>query len=266
MKKIYAFIGAVLMTSTFSVNAQVFTEDFTAPQAGWTIMQLDADTNYWFIASFSTGALTGQGNMAMSQSWIQAGPLNPDNLLISPVIDASALTGTLSLSFKAGSPETTASGWYEEYLSVYVTDGFNGLATAMASPIHAAALTAGETMLPFTYDISSMVGADSLMLVFRHHNCTDENILGLDDINVNNVAGIGEEMISTNVYPNPATDVLNIQVAEEIELVEVVTLDGKVVATSTSSKVDVADLTAGMYIYRVRTTSGGFAAGNFAKK
>ena len=271
MKKL--LLSATLLVASFtSVNAQVFTEDWTSPNAGWVSTQVapDADTNFWGIASVSTGALVSQGNFAISESWIDnpapnGTALTPNNFLISPVINTTALTGSLSLTFKVGSPETTASGFYEEYISVYVTDGYSGLAAALAAPVHSAALAGGEQMYSFTYNISSMIGVDSLMLVFRHHNCTDENFIALDDIMVSNTAGVNENVISSSVFPNPTNSILNIEVAEEVSSVEVVTMDGKTVARSTSKNIDVAELKAGLYIYRVTTVSGNMGTGNFVK-
>lgn len=271
MKKL--LLSAALLVASFtSVNAQVFTENWTAPQAGWISTQFspDADTNFWGVASLSSGPLMSQGNFAISRSWTSAGggtALTPNNFLISPRIDASAITGPLSLSFKVGSAEATADGFFAEYMSVYVSDGLMGIPAAVSgTPVHSAVLTAGEQMFSFTYDISSMAGADSLRLIFRHHNCTDMNFIMLDDINVSNSGlGLAENVISTNVFPNPATSILNIQVAEEVTSVEVLSTDGKMVAQSTSKNVDVADLRNGMYIYRVTTVSGKIGTGNFVK-
>ncbi len=271
MKKL--LLSATLLVASFtSVNAQVFSEDWTAPQAGWQSTQVapDADTNFWGVASVSSGALASQGNFAISESWIgtpapNGTALTPNNFLISPVINTTALTGSLSLSFKVGSPETTASGFYEEYISVYVTDGYNGLAAALASPVHSAVLAGGEQMYQFTYDISPMLGVDSLMLIFRHHNCTDENFIALDDIMVSNTAGVAENTISSAVFPNPTNSMLNIEVAEEVASVEVLSTEGKVVAKSATKNIDVADLRNGMYIYRVTTVSGNIGTGNFVK-
>ncbi len=80
------------------------------------------------------------------------------------------------------------------------------------------------------------------------------------------VAGVNENVISAKVYPNPANDVLNISINEEIESVSIVTLDGKVVATSTGSTVNVAELTSGMYIYEITTANGNVARDTFMKK
>jgi hypothetical protein len=78
--------------------------------------------------------------------------------------------------------------------------------------------------------------------------------------------GIDEnDMIQAAAYPNPATDVLNIKASEAIASVTVMTLDGKVVAAADASSINVAELTAGMYIYEAVTVSGKVARGNFAK-
>nr|WP_294860421.1 T9SS type A sorting domain-containing protein [uncultured Fluviicola sp.] len=77
--------------------------------------------------------------------------------------------------------------------------------------------------------------------------------------------GLNENEISASVYPNPASSVLNIKTSESISSVVITAADGKVVATSNSSNVDVASLNAGMYIYKVTTVSGKVGTGNFVK-
>jgi len=80
------------------------------------------------------------------------------------------------------------------------------------------------------------------------------------------IAGINENVISASVYPNPANDVLNIVVNEEISNVSIVSLDGKAVASSATKTVEVGGLTPGMYIYEVTTASGKVARNTFMKK
>ncbi len=266
MKKSLLAIGALLALTTG--NAQIFSEDWSAPLA-WTSTQnvTDTDTNFWGVGTVSTFA--SQGNMGISASWLNDGsangvPLTPDNVLISPVIDMSAISGNVSISFKAGSPESTASGFYEEFLSVYVITDLATLPTA--TPIHSQVLAAGEVMTSFNYAINSMAGQATVYLVFRHHNCTDENFIMLDDILVTNGGvGIEENVLDAVVYPNPANDVLNINATEDLVSINVITMDGKVVATSTTTSVDVAALTSGMYLYEAVTVSGKVARGSFAK-
>lgn len=56
-------------------------------------------------------------------------------------------------------------------------------------------------------------------------------------------------------YPNPVSDVLNVQTSVEEGSIEVIDMTGRVVKTaninSTSTRIDVSDLAAGMYTYRV---------------
>jgi len=78
--------------------------------------------------------------------------------------------------------------------------------------------------------------------------------------------GLTENSIVTSVYPNPATDVLNIVTNEEIANVSIISLEGKVVATATNSAVDISMLNSGIYIYEVTTTNGNVARDAFMKK
>lgn len=263
MKKLLLCLSVVL--SCGISKAQVyFSENWDAPGA-WALQSLDTDTLNWGV--YTTQAFPNQGAVALSQSWVQAGPLTPDNFLISPPIDLTNVSSNVSLSFSIGSPETTASGWYEEFLSVYVSDGVTqaAVAAAVAAPVHSAVLPGGDSVYTFTYDITALAaGKDSAMLWFRHHNCTDENFIILDDISVYNSASVNELSIASKVFPNPAKDVLNIVVeGEEVE-VTISTLEGKVVKTENSKKIDISDLTSGLYIYHV-TSNGKFASGNFVK-
>jgi hypothetical protein len=83
--------------------------------------------------------------------------------------------------------------------------------------------------------------------------------------------GINEEVEnSLSVYPNPANDVLNVSINGTIETVSVISMDGKVVATSlvnnSSASVNVADLKAGVYFYEVKTAKGATVRNTFVKQ
>lgn len=77
--------------------------------------------------------------------------------------------------------------------------------------------------------------------------------------------GLNENEITSSVYPNPANSELNIKTTEDVASVVITAADGKVVATSNSSNINVAELNAGMYIYQVTTISGKIGTGNFVK-
>jgi hypothetical protein len=268
MKKSLLAIGALLALTTG--NAQIFSEDWSTAQATtWTSTQnvTDTDTNFWrFVGVLG---FESQGTIRISESWIPVPTndpgtaLTPDNVLISPPINMSAISGNVSLSFKTGSSQATADGYFAEQISVYaVTD----LATLpAATPIYNTTFTAGG-LNTVNLAINSMAGQATVYLVFRHHNCTNQYLVMLDDILVTNGGvGIEENVLDAVVYPNPANDVLNINATEDLVSINVITMDGKVVATSTTTSVNVAALTSGMYLFEAVTVSGKVARGSFAK-
>lgn len=74
-----------------------------------------------------------------------------------------------------------------------------------------------------------------------------------------------EEELAFVAFPNPATSILTIMAKEEVASISVTNLEGKVVATSTTNKVNVAELSNGVYIYEVTTVSGLKAVKKFVK-
>lgn len=96
----------------------------------------------------------------------------------------------------------------------------------------------------------------------------DNSIFEVDQFTMaGGTASINELTANTvSIYPNPATTVLNIDSKESVSAVEILTTDGKVVATTANtSNISVEALNAGMYIYRVTTVSGKVETGNFVK-
>lgn len=83
---------------------------------------------------------------------------------------------------------------------------------------------------------------------------------------VNLTAGINENVVDAVVYPNPANDVLNIKAKEDVASINVMTMDGKLVASANGTTVNVEGLSAGMYMYEAITVTGKVARGNFSKK
>jgi hypothetical protein len=107
------------------------------------------------------------------------------------------------------------------------------------------------------------IGAGALTAAGDPADSNQDN--NLDCFTVNPNASLDENTIVASVYPNPATDVLNIKMNEEVASVVISTLDGKVVATETSTSVNISELNTGMYIYTITGASGKVAKGNFVK-
>lgn len=53
------------------------------------------------------------------------------------------------------------------------------------------------------------------------------------------------------IYPNPASSLLNISSYDEIKLAEIYSLEGKLVLKSTQKKIDISNLSSGLYIIKI---------------
>lgn len=71
--------------------------------------------------------------------------------------------------------------------------------------------------------------------------------------------------IAFTFYPNPTTDFLNVLVDEEIKSIAVFNMQGKEILKTNSNRVDVSNLTSGVYLIEVITNSGK-AISKFIKK
>ena len=77
------------------------------------------------------------------------------------------------------------------------------------------------------------------------------------EVDIATPTGVEEiENTSTTIYPNPATNVINVSTNEPVQLVEIYSINGALVKTVKTKTVDVSDLVKGMYIITVQTESG----------
>lgn len=182
-------------------------------------------------------------------------------------------TYTLSLTDAGGctsTATTTVLGGTVLSLSADVTDGTcpdstNGsidLTVTGGSGSYTYLWSNGET----TEDISGLVAGEFYVTVTDTNAC-----FGIDTFTLTTVdtlcgtVGINNIDLNANdlmVYPNPATNQLNVSLLDNMELakVELHSLSGALVLTtepvSVSTTVDVSNLAEGMYILTVHTTSG----------
>lgn len=73
----------------------------------------------------------------------------------------------------------------------------------------------------------------------------------------NNVAEINN--FKFNLYPNPASDILNIEFNEAIKSVEIYSLQGQKVLETNQTEINISNLASGMYIVKVQDLRGSFA-------
>src|SRR5690554_7001290 len=73
------------------------------------------------------------------------------------------------------------------------------------------------------------------------------------------------QMANFSIYPNPATDILNIQTNEEIKQVVVYNIQGRKLIQEATSVLNITTLSSGMYLLELHTANG-TATIKFVKK
>lgn len=275
MKKLLLSV-AVLMTAG-ALNAQLYSASDTTDFQAWTFVDTDGDGFDWAPAYINNPQITAPGfdqaQGLLSNSWA-TNPLTPDNLAISPAIDCTGETSVF-VNWSCGSPETTASGWYEEKYAVYVVTAAD-LALLQAgtypTPVFETTLSAGEVFFFESVDVSAQAAGETIFVVLRHYDCTDENWILVDALEVSTSANTNElmEELQVKAFPNPANDVFNVVLNGEGVSATLIALDGKVVATEEFSgstvTFNVAELIEGAYIYEVVAADGSVIRDTFIKQ
>lgn len=129
--------------------------------------------------------------------------------------------------------------------------------TANNGTINAAVITFGSSLGNFYYDTPAPLGTT---FIVDDVSWTYKNV-GVEEIT----------NASALVYPNPTSNVLNIEVKNtEASSLNVYGVDGKVVLTSSltgaQSTVDVSNLNNGVYFYNISTIDGNVMNGTFIKE
>ena len=154
-----------------------FSEDFSAGiPATWNNVDADGDTYLW-TAYAGVGA-DGNPGLVYSASNNGTVALTPDNWLISPAITLPE-NSQLNFYVKPFDP-----GFPDDHYGVFISTvgntvgDFNPL-----SPIYSETLQAPDTWKKRTIDLSAYAG-QTVYIAFRHYDCTDQNVMFLDDISI----------------------------------------------------------------------------------
>lgn len=172
-------------TVTLKGYANYIAEGFegaTFPPDGWVALDQDADTYNWYQYT-ATGAALNGAFCAGSASWISTTrdsyrdgyrpALTPDNWLITPRL-AIANGDVINWWIAAQDP-----AWPAEYYSVMISTT-NSAPASFTTTLFSETLTNGDWQYR-TLDLSAYAG-QSVFIAFRHHNCTDQFVLKLDDV------------------------------------------------------------------------------------
>jgi hypothetical protein len=277
MKKILLSLS-VFASLTLSAQTTVFSASDSLEFAQMTFVDSDADGFNWRIVNWTGVAVSfaSQGSTLTSASYDNPTEtaLTPDNWAITPALNFTGLNAA-SLSFGRVSVDPN---YPAENYSVYAVTAASPteavLAFASATPIFNETVAVGGQFQTKTVDLSAFNGLSNVYVAFRHHNVTDMFVLVLDDIRITGTpfaASIQDlSGIVNKVYPNPASDVLNIEALEEISFVEIFTLDGKILKSqevnANNATIDVVNFETGVYTYKVMTKKGNVIVNTFVKK
>ncbi len=239
-----------------AVTSFPWNEDFENGIGGcWSTIDANGDGYSW-MATLNDNDLAGFGNngsnSAYSNSYINGvGAVTPDNWLVTPAITLPA-TGSYTLSWFAGS----APQYPEEHYAVYVATANTEAAFSATNALYEETLTSGD-WTEHNVSLANYAG-QTVYVAFRHYNCSDAYILGIDDVTIAATTGIEnvENAANVAIYPNPVRNMLTIE-GNDVKNVEVIDMNGRVVFTNDrAGQLDMSTLAEGVYMVRVMSLSG----------
>lgn len=284
-------LGAFLLGSFFTANAQqtLFEDSFETYTTfaitgvgSWTLVDSDGQVTYGFSGAafensgepmayivFDSAATdpaleptetsnwsARTGNKSMISFAGAEGAANND-WLISPQVQLAATGNTVKFWAK------TCDGTYSEKFKVGVsTTGVNTGDFTVISP--GASVTAPNAWTEYTYDLDAYANQQ----VYISINCISNDQFGfaVDDFSViaDGVAGLNDNLDSKlSVYPNPATNVLNVNSNDNVLIsgVSVIDLNGRTVKSNkfdgvSNLQINIGDLSSGVYMLNIASDQG----------
>ena len=175
---------ATVTTSTECADITTFpyTEGFENGLGCWQTVDNDGDGIAWLAATSSTELPAHTGNGMIASLSYYSGALYPDNYLISPKLILPA-SSTITLSWYFMVDPSYPADKYSVYVSTgnSVTDFTTPLFTIVPTSTHG-------TWTQQTLDLSAYAG-QQVYVAFRHYDCSDEDLIVLDDITITAVGG-----------------------------------------------------------------------------
>lgn len=225
--------NAIDIPHTFDLATE-FNLCWDNPEDGWDTLSDDSGNFYLYSMSNLYGFID----------------LDPDNWIYTPTLTMPA-EGSFDIAWQVA-PYTTQLP--SDHYGVYVVQGNN--ATLLREE------TLNASMNGFQQRVVSIPASitGDFKIAFRHYETSGGYVILLGDIKVvstGSVVGINDvNNINVAVYPNPASDKLNIE-GEGISEVQLMDINGRTVMTANNGGVlSIASLTNGVYVIRVVTAEG----------
>lgn len=260
MKKITFILFNLMITAIYSQTV-VWSDNFDDLDiSDWTITnnETSSDGFDWEAQLESNPNIVEE--VLKSVSYDINGDVNlaPDNWAISPSIDLSNASGTITLKWKAASPDPD---FDNENYSVYIATSsvINDLlnSTSMNYNLDGVNLLT-EQML----DISSFAGESTVYIAFRHWNAVPDEgfIVNIDDVVVEAQTVLGIEDVALNelkYWQNGVSKDLHLKSPISMNSVEIYDTSGKqllyVSANKKDINIDTSSLAVGAYFTKINT-------------
>ena len=170
--------------------------------AEWLTADADGDGQEWTLFRDASGEIPYEGTGFLgSYSYLNnVGPLTPDNWTITQNLTLPDDADEISLKYFIRGVDDT---YFAENYSVYV---------GPANPSNTGQFTRlfGETIATAGWnekvvDLSAYAG-QTITIAFRHHGCTDQYTLALDNMSIVSTTGDEPPVTPTPVIPTPTPD------------------------------------------------------------
>ncbi|WP_179354253.1 T9SS type A sorting domain-containing protein [Winogradskyella vidalii] len=186
MKKITLLLFILSISLNTYAQDVVWSDNFDDEDiSDWTLIDADGDTFNWgdlFQVTDALGAPVSPVSL-ISRSW-QTIALTPDNWAISPAIDLSGASGTITVEWIT---QVAAASWDLEKYSIHV--GTSSDTATLVNATTSMTETLGQaddlgTPTNQSLDISSLAGEAEVYIALRHWDTTDQDWISIDDLTV----------------------------------------------------------------------------------
>ena len=224
---------------------------------GWSQLDADGNTQCWTIESGTSLPYGGYVPHIGTKVAISfSAYVTPDNYLITPKLTINDTSFHLSFWATGGDPM-----YPSEHYSVLVSEtGTNASDFTEIYSETCAGLNEGDYKNR-VLSLSAYNGKD-IYIAFRHHQCSDQWVLKLDDVQVVgthldvDASGISEIKMKDEitVYPNPTAGTIFVSNVKN-PLVEVYDNTGKLVLLSNDNEISLGLLNDGFYSVKIKSNN-----------
>jgi hypothetical protein len=275
-------IGASAQTTVFEDSFDTYTDFAITGVGSWTLIDVDLKMTYGF-----SGVTFANSGVAKSFQVFNAtttvAPLTPTatsnwtartgdkHMVCFAASTAPALNNDwlISPQMALGSAGNVLTFWAKSCDATYGLEKFKVGISAGNATTGVTLLSTGTVITPstavwtqYTYTVPTSFNGQS---VYFSINCISDDQFGfaVDDFKVTTTGTLNTESFAKNnftVYPNPATDIINISNLNGLEITKstITDINGRIVKEINSSvnAINISDLTAGLYFLNVTTTTG----------